>query len=79
MSREKRSIALHGHRTSVAVETEFWRVIDQHILEHGLSLAGLISRIDDRRIEEKSDLGLSAYLRVWVLKTVLADDDRSNI
>ena len=71
MSREKRSITLHGHRTSVALETEFWAVIDAAAKDQ--SLASLIMYIDDRRIHEKSRLGLAAYLRVWALKKAQSD------
>lgn len=68
MSREKRSITLHGHRTSVALETEFWAVIDAVAETKNQSLASLIVEIDDTRILEKSRLGLAAYLRIWALK-----------
>lgn len=68
MSREKRSITLHGHRTSVALETEFWAVIDAVAETKNQSLASLIVEIDDTRILEKSRLGLAAYLRIWGLK-----------
>lgn len=71
MSREKRSITLHGHRTSIALETEFWAVIDA--AAKGQSLASLIVKIDDTRIHEKSRLGLAAYLRVWALKRVQSE------
>lgn len=70
--REKRSISLYGHRTSVALETPFWAVIDAAASAGGLSLAGLIADIDDTRIAEKSPLGLAAYLRVWALARVSA-------
>lgn len=72
MAREKRSLTLHGHRTSVALETEFWHVVDAEAKTRGQSLAGLLTHIDDQRVSEKSPLGLAAYLRVWVLKSVLA-------
>jgi len=68
MIREKRSVSLHGHRTSVALETDFWMVIDAETKARGSSLAGLLAKIDDRRIEEKSRLGLASYLRVWALR-----------
>jgi len=69
--REKRSVSLYGHRTSVALETPFWKVIEQEAANAGQSLAGLICQIDDIRIAEKSSLGLAAYLRVWVLNRTL--------
>ena len=70
MSREKRSITLHGHRTSVALEAEFWQVIDRQATTEGQSLAGLIAQMDDERVLQQSDLGLAAYLRVQALKWV---------
>ncbi|MGJ8561950.1 MAG: ribbon-helix-helix domain-containing protein [Alphaproteobacteria bacterium] len=71
MAREKRSLTLHGHRTSVALETEFWHVVDQQAEALEMSLAGLLTRIDDERVSAKSSLGLAAYLRVWALLTVM--------
>ena len=64
--REKRSLSLYGHRTSVALETPFWTALDSAAAEHNISLAGLICKLDDARITAKSELGLAAYLRVWV-------------
>jgi predicted DNA-binding ribbon-helix-helix protein len=45
----KRSINLSGHATSVALEPEFWTVLDAMALARGLSLAGLIGEIDQAR------------------------------
>lgn len=45
----KRSINLSGHATSVALEPEFWTVLDAMALARGLSLAGLIGEIDQTR------------------------------
>lgn len=67
IKREKRSISLYGHRTSIALETPFWAVLDAATAQEGIAFAALIARIDDRRIAEKSSLGLAAYLRVWAL------------
>ena len=70
MTREKRSLTLHGHRTSVALEPPFWEVIDIEAAQRDMSLAGLLTQIDDKRVGEKNGLGLAAYLRVWVLRVV---------
>lgn len=70
IKREKRSISLYGHRTSVALETPFWAVLDAAAAHEDIAFAALIARIDDRRIAEKSSLGLAAYLRVWALLRV---------
>ena len=45
----KRSVSLSGHATSVALEPEFWAVLDQIAAATGLSQAGLMKRIDERR------------------------------
>ena len=45
----KRSMQLAGHATSLALEPEFWSVLEQMARAEGLSLAGLILRIDEAR------------------------------
>lgn len=47
----KRSILLSGHATSLALEPEFWDVLDELARTDGLSLAALIARIDEGRGE----------------------------
>ncbi len=68
--KKKRSLSLHGHRTSIALEPEFWAVIEQEAKKRNQSLAGLIAELDDRRIADGNRSGLASYLRVWVLKQV---------
>lgn len=64
----KRSVSLAGHRTSLSLEAEFWAVIDAAIRADGLSLAGLIARIDEARGLEP----LASSMRVWALKRAQA-------
>lgn len=45
----KRSVTLSGHATSVALEPEFWAVLDTVAAAADLSQAGLMKRIDERR------------------------------
>jgi len=45
----KRSVQLSGHQTSIALEPEFWAVLEAMAQAERLSLAGLIGRIDDGR------------------------------
>jgi predicted DNA-binding ribbon-helix-helix protein len=45
----KRSLSLAGHRTSLALEPEFWRVLETMAAARQLSLAGLIAGIDTGR------------------------------
>lgn len=45
----KRSVLLAGHATSVALEPQFWAVLDGIAEALGLTRAGLMKRIDERR------------------------------
>ncbi len=45
----KRSLSLAGHRTSLALEPEFWRVLEAMAAARRLSLAGLVAQIDGGR------------------------------
>ena len=45
----KRSVVLAGHATSVALEPEFWAVLDRVAAEKGLSKAGLLVEVDAGR------------------------------
>jgi predicted DNA-binding ribbon-helix-helix protein len=47
----KRSISLAGHATSLALEPEFWAVLEALARSRGLSLAGLVGELDARRGE----------------------------
>jgi predicted DNA-binding ribbon-helix-helix protein len=50
-SLRKRSVQLSGHATSIALEPEFWAVLEAMAQDQGLSLAALIGRVDDARGE----------------------------
>jgi predicted DNA-binding ribbon-helix-helix protein len=63
MSLKKRSFSLSGHRTSVALEAEFWVVIDAAAAREKLSLAALVAQIDARRGERP----LASALRLYAL------------
>jgi predicted DNA-binding ribbon-helix-helix protein len=45
----KRSLQLAGHRTSIALEPEFWAVLEAMAQARGASLAGLVLQIDADR------------------------------
>lgn len=46
---KKRSLLLAGHATSLALEPEFWAVLEAMAAAESLSLPGLIARIDAER------------------------------
>ena len=63
MSLKKRSFTLSKHRTSVALEAEFWAVIDTSAARDRLSLAALVAKIDATRGERP----LASALRLYAL------------
>jgi len=58
----KRSFTLSRHRTSIALEPEFWTVLEE--MSAGNSLASLIASIDATRPPERP---LASALRVAAL------------
>jgi predicted DNA-binding ribbon-helix-helix protein len=71
----KHSATLHGHRTSFSLEDEFWSELKMIAKAKGMSLAGLITDIDDQRI---SGSNLSSALRVYVLRYLKQSDKFEN-
>ena len=70
MAFHKRSISIHAHRTSIALEPEFWAVIDGAVRADGRSLAAFITALDDTRTAADSPHGLASYLRLFALRHV---------
>jgi len=60
---KKRSFSIAGHRTSVALEPEFWAVLDADAARSQQSLAGLVASIDASRGERP----LASALRLYAL------------
>jgi predicted DNA-binding ribbon-helix-helix protein len=60
----KRSLTLHGHRTSVSLEQAFWDAFRDLAAARGLTLNALAAEIDDAR----GDQGLASAIRVAVLQ-----------
>lgn len=65
----KRSITIAGHRTSLSLEDEFWSALKSLAEARGLSIAELISIIDQAR----GSRNLSSAIRVFVLDYLTAD------
>ena len=63
MTLKKRSFSLSGHRTSVALEAEFWAVIDDAAQKQRISLAALVVQIDASR----GTRPLASALRLYAL------------
>ena len=63
MSLQKRSFSLSRHRTSVALEAEFWAVLEREAERRGKSLAAVVAEVDSRRAMRP----LASALRVHAL------------
>ena len=63
----KRSFSIAGHRTSVALEAEFWAVLESEAQEKSLSLAALVGQVDSGR----GVRNLASALRVHILAEAL--------
>ncbi len=61
----KRSLVLSGHRTSVALEPEFWSALDRIAAARGQSLILLVESVDSGRDPVRS---LASALRVLALR-----------
>jgi predicted DNA-binding ribbon-helix-helix protein len=59
----KRSFQLAGHRTSVALEPEFWAVLEAEARRRGSSLAAVVTEVDTDRATP-----LASALRVFALR-----------
>jgi predicted DNA-binding ribbon-helix-helix protein len=62
----KRSFALAGHRTSVALEAEFWAVLDAIAASRAIKLAHLVAEADAAR---DPNTPLASVLRVLALQS----------
>jgi predicted DNA-binding ribbon-helix-helix protein len=61
----KRSFSIAGHRTSVALEPEFWTVLEAAAQRRGETLAALVMAVDAARTAERP---LASALRVRALQ-----------
>ena len=61
----KRSFTLSGHRTSVALEPEFWEALAALAAGHGRTLSALVADVD---AGHAPDHPLASALRVHALR-----------
>jgi predicted DNA-binding ribbon-helix-helix protein len=60
----KRSFSLSGHRTSIALEAEFWNALEEIARSRGSRLGELVAQVDAARDD---GTGLASALRVTAL------------
>ena len=63
----KRSLAIHGHKTSISLEPLFWGMLKAAAAEEGVPLAQLVARIDGERIKADPAPGLAGAIRIWLV------------
>jgi predicted DNA-binding ribbon-helix-helix protein len=59
---QKKSVSLHGHKTSISLEKAFWSLLEASAHQEGISLTQLIQRVDENR---KGNL--ASALRLYAL------------
>jgi predicted DNA-binding ribbon-helix-helix protein len=64
---KKRSFSIAGHRTSIALEAEFWVALDEACHDERMPLAAMVARVDAKRGERP----LASALRVYALMRAL--------
>ncbi len=68
-SRNKRSLTIARHRTSVTLEDAFWEALADIARADGKSVAALVGEIDRRRsAAPRGNSSLSAAIRLYVLE-----------
>lgn len=64
----KRSMNLAGHRTSVALEPEYWAAFDALALALETTKPTLMVRIDEERRRDTPERNLASAVRTYLLK-----------
>lgn len=67
----KRSLAIHGHKTSISLEPLFWDMLKAAAAREGIALAQLVARIDGERITADPAPGLAGAVRIWLVANAL--------
>lgn len=65
---QKRSMRIAGHRTSLALEPQFWAALERIARERTASLPSLIASIDEGRAKNAPEASLASAVRVYVLE-----------
>jgi len=62
---QKRSLTIHGHRTSISLEEPFWVALNDIAKARQQSVASLVQMIDKERVG-----GLSSAIRMFILAEI---------
>jgi predicted DNA-binding ribbon-helix-helix protein len=69
----KRSILIHGHRTSVSLEEPFWNKLLEVAHIHKMTVSALIEKIDN----QYKPVNLSSAIRLFVLEVTRQREDET--
>lgn len=70
----KRSFSIEGHRTSIALEPEFWEALEALAAARGMTLSALVAEIDGTRRSEN----LASSCRLAVLADLKGADSENS-
>ena len=65
----KHSVVIHGHKTSVSLEPEFWNLLKMIAKGRKMSVGDLLAQIDG----ERTGINLSSWIRLFVLDHVMQE------
>ena len=68
---KKHSVELSGHRTSLAIEDEFWVELKKIAKQKNISLRQLLIQIDNTHVRN-----LASSIRLFVLKYYIAQNEK---
>ena len=75
----KRSLAIAGHRTSLALEPEFWAALEHAAAQSAKPLARLVAEIDKSRANRPQKSGLASAVRVWLFNRYAKEIGRAHV
>lgn len=70
---KKKSVMLAGHATSIALEPEFWRVLEARAAALDISLAALLKQIDAARGRRPLASACRVHALAWASDPALPD------
>lgn len=65
---QKRSMRVAGHRTSLALEAEFWTALEASAKRMSITLPVIVAQIDEARAKSKPEASLASAVRVHCLE-----------
>ena len=74
---EKRSFSISGHRTSIALEPEFWRCLEDMASARQLSLTGLVRDIDENRHTTNLSSAMRLAVLAWYRDRPVTDPEKA--